>query len=72
MLSYPPPVTDRKIRFALAGCGRIARNHFAALREHDDRCALMGVCDIDQSLLEEAVAATGARPSAKGSSKSTS
>jgi UDP-N-acetyl-2-amino-2-deoxyglucuronate dehydrogenase len=62
MLSFPPPVTDRKIRFALAGCGRIARNHFAALREHDGRCALMGVCDIDQSMLEDAVAATGARP----------
>jgi UDP-N-acetyl-2-amino-2-deoxyglucuronate dehydrogenase len=24
------PVTDRKIRFALVGCGRIAKNHIAA------------------------------------------
>ena len=29
---FPAPITDRKIRFALVGCGRIAQNHFAALR----------------------------------------
>ncbi|MDH0343545.1 Gfo/Idh/MocA family oxidoreductase, partial [Chromobacterium haemolyticum] len=32
-----PPITDRKIRFALVGCGRIAQNHFGALEQHADR-----------------------------------
>ncbi|MEO2216692.1 hypothetical protein ABGV49_06430 [Chromobacterium vaccinii] len=29
-----PPIADRKIRFALVGCGRIANNHFGALEKH--------------------------------------
>ncbi|WP_089399133.1 Gfo/Idh/MocA family protein [Noviherbaspirillum humi] len=53
---------DRKIRFALVGCGRISRNHFAALKQHQDRCDLVGVCDTDSRALEESVAITGARP----------
>ncbi len=28
------PITDRKIRFALVGCGRIANNHFGSLEKH--------------------------------------
>ena len=43
MRHYPPPILDRKIRFALVGCGRIARNHMNAMREHADRCELAGV-----------------------------
>ena len=31
------PITDRKIRFALVGCGRIAKNHFASLARHVER-----------------------------------
>lgn len=31
MHSIRPPITDRKIRFALAGCGRIAASHFNAI-----------------------------------------
>lgn len=53
---------DRKIRFALVGCGRISRNHFAALKQHQDYCDLVGVCDIDSQALEEAAEATGAKP----------
>lgn len=53
--------TDRKIRFALVGCGRIAKNHFAAIAHHADRCELVGVCDIDSRAVEEAVRITGAR-----------
>ena len=62
MRHYPPPIVDRKIRFALVGCGRIAQNHMQAMREHADRCELVGVCDIDPRPREEAAAATGARP----------
>lgn len=55
-------VSDRKIKFALVGCGRIAKNHFAALREHSDRAELVGVCDTDEKALQAAVEATSATP----------
>jgi UDP-N-acetyl-2-amino-2-deoxyglucuronate dehydrogenase len=55
------PIKDRKIRFALIGCGRIARNHISALAKHGDRCELTDVCDIDPRTLEAAVESTGAR-----------
>jgi UDP-N-acetyl-2-amino-2-deoxyglucuronate dehydrogenase len=53
---------NRKIRFALAGCGRIAANHFAAIKRHSESCELVGVCDVDSHALEHAVMATGAKP----------
>ncbi len=59
---YPDPILDRKIRFALVGCGRIAKNHFDSIRQHTDQAELVGVCDIDQNALETAVAYTGAKP----------
>ena len=62
MHNYPTPITDRKIRFALVGCGRIAQNHFAAIKHHADRAELGGVCDIDPLVLSEAVKTTGAKP----------
>lgn len=62
MRNFPPPLLDRKIRFALVGCGRIAQNHFGAIAQHADRCELVGVCDIDPGRLAEASATTGARP----------
>ena len=54
------PITGRKIRFALVGCGRIAQNHFAAIQAHADRCELVDVCDIDPTALAAAVEKTGA------------
>jgi UDP-N-acetyl-2-amino-2-deoxyglucuronate dehydrogenase len=62
MRHFPAPITDRKIRFALVGCGRIAKNHFAALASHAERAELVAVCDIDGNALDAAAAATGARP----------
>jgi len=56
-----PPITDRKLRFALAGCGRIAANHFEAIKRHTERCELVDVCDVDSRALQAAVDATGAR-----------
>ncbi|KZE30258.1 Gfo/Idh/MocA family protein [Crenobacter luteus] len=55
------PILDRKIRFALVGCGRIANNHFGALEQHADRAELVDVCDTDPAALAAAVARTGAR-----------
>jgi UDP-N-acetyl-2-amino-2-deoxyglucuronate dehydrogenase len=61
MRKYSPPVKDRRIRFALAGCGRIAANHFAAIAKHGDRAELVDVCDTDAAALKKAVEQTGAR-----------
>ena len=64
MRHFAPPIRDRKIRFALAGCGRIAANHFAALEKHGERAELVDVCDIDAGALEAAAKRTRARPHA--------
>ena len=55
------PITGRKIRFAVVGCGRIALNHFNALRAHPDDAELVAICDTDAAALARAVSATGAR-----------
>ncbi len=55
-----PPILDRKLRFALAGCGRIAASHFDAIKTHAARCELIDVCDTDPQALSAAVARTGA------------
>jgi UDP-N-acetyl-2-amino-2-deoxyglucuronate dehydrogenase len=55
-------ISDRKVRFALVGCGRIAANHFAAIEKHSERCELVDVCDTDQASLDMAAARTGAAP----------
>ena len=60
MFITKPFVRDRRIRFALVGCGRISANHFDALDRHKERAELVGVCDIDPQALEQAVARTGA------------
>ena len=62
MRYFPPAVLDRRIRFALVGCGRIATNHFNAIAQHADRCELVGVCDLNPETLAAAALSTGARP----------
>lgn len=54
-------VTDRKVRFALVGCGRIANNHFEAIKQHADRAEITDVCDVDPAALGAAVQKTGAK-----------
>jgi UDP-N-acetyl-2-amino-2-deoxyglucuronate dehydrogenase len=61
MRPYPAPIRDRRIRFALVGCGRIAANHFAAIAQHAERAELLDVCDTDPAALGKAVARTGAK-----------
>ncbi|NCC33970.1 MAG: Gfo/Idh/MocA family oxidoreductase, partial [Chloroflexia bacterium] len=41
-------------------CGRIAQNHFAAIKKHGERCQLVDVCDTDPAALDAAVSLTGA------------
>lgn len=57
-----PPISGRKIRFALVGCGRISKNHFEALAQHANQAELVGVCDIDPNALHIAASTTGAKP----------
>lgn len=61
MRTFPAPIKDQKIRFALVGCGRIAQNHIAALQKHADNAELVDVCDIDESAAKAAGKLTGAR-----------
>ena len=62
MKNYPPPIFDRKIRFALVGCGRIASNHFAAIKQYPDQIELVAICDTDHEALIRAAETTNAQP----------
>ena len=61
MRHFPPAINGRKVRFAVVGCGRIAKNHIGAIERHADRAELVGVCDTDAAALAQAAQATGAR-----------
>src|SRR5690242_17852931 len=61
MIRYLPAIRDRRIRFALIGCGRISRNHLEAISQHAQSAELCAVCDVDENALAEAEAATGVR-----------
>jgi len=52
-------IKDRKINIALVGCGRIAQNHFKAIKEHNEYLNLSAVCDIDENSLKIASEANG-------------
>ena len=49
----PQPITHRKIRLALIGCGRIAANHFGAIAKHADDIELVAVCDTNPAVLKQ-------------------
>ena len=48
-----------KIRIALVGCGRIAKNHIAAIGKHSKQLEIVDVCDIDATALNSACSQTG-------------
>lgn len=50
-MSHYPVVTDRKIRVAIVGCGRISKNHFGSIEQHSDDLELVAVCDTDPEVL---------------------
>ncbi len=53
-------ISDRKIRIALVGCGRISGKHFDSVEKHKDRVELVAVCDTNRGRLDDAIARTGA------------
>lgn len=48
-----PVITDRKIRIAVVGCGRISKNHFGSIEQHATDFELVSVCDVDPAALAE-------------------
>nr|VFK80661.1 MAG: UDP-N-acetyl-2-amino-2-deoxyglucuronate dehydrogenase [Candidatus Kentron sp. SD] len=46
-------ITERRIRIAVVGCGRISRNHFDSIEAHADDLELAAVCDIDTRLIKK-------------------
>ena len=54
------PITGRRIRFGLVGCGRISANHIAAIEAHGERAELVAVCDVAGDRLEATRVQTGA------------
>ena len=53
-MEYRAPyiINDRRIRFAVIGCGRISDRHFEALGAHRERAELVGVSDSDSALAQ--------------------
>jgi UDP-N-acetyl-2-amino-2-deoxyglucuronate dehydrogenase len=62
VINYGHPIVDRRIRFALVGCGRIAQNHLNALNRHLERAELVSVCDVDAAARSRAAELSGAQP----------
>jgi len=55
MYRSPYKIIDRKIKFAILGCGRISPKHFEAIQQHSDNAELVAVCDTDNVVLDDVV-----------------
>jgi len=47
------PITNRKIRIAIVGCGRISKNHFGSIEKHQDDIELVAICDNNHDVLTQ-------------------
>jgi UDP-N-acetyl-2-amino-2-deoxyglucuronate dehydrogenase len=45
--------TNKKIRIAIIGCGRISKNHFDSIDIHKDHIELISICDINKQVLTQ-------------------
>ena len=52
MANSPSTNSQRRIRIALVGCGRISRNHIKAVAIHHERAELVALCDTSQDRLD--------------------
>ena len=48
-----PTITDRPIKIAVVGCGRISKNHFGSIEKHAEHLKLVAVCDENPRVLAE-------------------
>ena len=46
-------ISDRKIRIAIVGCGRVSQNHFKSIEQHQDDIELVAICDSNLAVLKE-------------------
>jgi len=46
-------IKDRKIRMAIVGCGRISKNHFGSIEQHQENIDLVAICDTNPAVLKE-------------------
>ena len=53
--------TPKKLRIGLVGCGRISRNHLAAIAQLNDELELAAVCDTVAERAQAAAGETGAK-----------
>lgn len=47
-----PVITNRKLKIAVAGCGRISDNHFQSILKYSDAFQLIAICDVDHEVLQ--------------------
>jgi len=52
---------NRPLRFALVGCGTIAKTQIRSLREIGDAAEMIGLCDTDRSKAEAMASEFGLR-----------
>jgi len=52
-------ITDRKLRIAVVGCGRISANHFSSIERHAEDLELAAVCDVNAATLDAHAAKYG-------------
>lgn len=55
------PITGRKIRIGLVGCGHISRNHLAAVENNANDVELVAACDPNMEAVAAVAEKTGAR-----------
>ena len=46
-----PVISEKKIRLALVGCGRISKNHFSSIEKHSEQIELVAICDTNPNIL---------------------
>jgi len=52
-MTHYTAIENRKVRIAIVGCGRIAKNHFASIKKHQDNLELVALCDENKEILEQ-------------------
>jgi UDP-N-acetyl-2-amino-2-deoxyglucuronate dehydrogenase len=52
-MQHYPSISGRKIKIAIVGCGRISKNHFGSIENHNAELELVAICDSDPAVLAE-------------------